>query len=116
MLDSGLQPEQLTFYGLEYKYLTLFISGEISYDEMFSKLNIAIHQFAKRQMTWFRKMEKNGIFIHWINGELSLNEKVAQLISLLPEHNLIVSFVFQHRDKPERTEFFLFNFTTSRFF
>lgn len=85
LLEEGMQPEQLMFYGLEYRYLTMYITGEISYGEMFEKLNIAIHQFAKRQMTWFRKMEKNGIFIHWINGELSLTEKVAQIISLLPK-------------------------------
>lgn len=85
LLEVGMQPEQLMFYGLEYRYLTMYITGEISYGEMFEKLNIAIHQFAKRQMTWFRKMEKNGIFIHWINGELSLTEKVAQIISLLPK-------------------------------
>jgi tRNA dimethylallyltransferase len=85
LIENGLKPEQLTFYGLEYRFITLYVTDEISYDEMFSKLNIAIHQFAKRQMTWFRKMEKNGIFIHWINGELSLSEKVAQIISLLPK-------------------------------
>jgi len=86
LLENGLKPEQLTFYGLEYRYITLYVTGEISYDEMFSKLNIAIHQFAKRQMTWFRKMEKNGIFIHWIDGELSLQEKVSQIIGLLPKN------------------------------
>ncbi|HEY9113549.1 MAG TPA: tRNA (adenosine(37)-N6)-dimethylallyltransferase MiaA [Bacteroidales bacterium] len=86
LVENGLKPEQLTFYGLEYRYLTLYVTGEISYDEMFEKLNIAIHQFAKRQMTWFRKMEKNGIFIHWINGELSLQEKVSQIIGLLPKN------------------------------
>jgi len=77
LLNGGLKPEQLTFYGLEYKYLTLYIIGEISYDEMFSKLNTAIHQFAKRQMTWFRRMEKKGVKIHWIDGEKSLEEKLA---------------------------------------
>ena len=85
LIENGLRSEQLTFYGLEYRYITLYVTGEFSYDEMFSKLNIAIHQFAKRQMTWFRKMEKNGIFIHWIDGELSLPEKVAKIISSLPK-------------------------------
>lgn len=85
LLEKGMQPEQLMFYGLEYRYITQYVTGEISYVDMFEKLNIAIHQFAKRQMTWFRKMEKNGIFIHWIDGELSLPEKVAQVISLLPK-------------------------------
>jgi len=84
LLDGGLKPEQLTFYGLEYKYLTLHVTGEISYDEMFSSLNTAIHQFAKRQMTWFRRMEKKGVKIHWINGEISTEEKLAVMIGLLP--------------------------------
>ena len=70
LLDSGLTPDQLIYYGLEYKYLTLYVTGKISYTEMFEKLEIAIHQFAKRQMTWFRGMEKQGTIIHWINGEL----------------------------------------------
>ncbi|RLD42072.1 MAG: tRNA (adenosine(37)-N6)-dimethylallyltransferase MiaA [Bacteroidetes bacterium] len=85
LLGSGLKPEQLTFYGLEYKYLTLYVIGEISYDEMFSKLNTAIHQFAKRQMTWFRRMEKKGVKIHWIDGENSLEEKLAVIGGMLPE-------------------------------
>ena len=83
LLDGGLRPEQLTFYGLEYKYLTLYVIGEISYDEMFSKLNTAIHQFAKRQMTWFRRMEKKGVKIHWIDGEKSLEEKLAVIVGVL---------------------------------
>lgn len=85
LIEKGLKPEQLIFYGLEYKYLTMYLEDEISYSEMFEKLNTAIHQFAKRQMTWFRKMEKNGIFINWINGELDLPEKLAQIIRLLPK-------------------------------
>jgi tRNA dimethylallyltransferase len=84
LLDGGLKPEQLTFYGLEYKYLTQHVMGEITYDEMFSKLKTAIHQFAKRQMTWFRRMEKKGVKIHWINGEISTEEKLAVMIGLLP--------------------------------
>ena len=69
LLKSGVPAEKLEFYGLEYKYLTWYISGKISYDEMFSSLNSAIHRFAKRQMTWFRKMEREGTVIHWLDGE-----------------------------------------------
>ena len=74
LLDKGLNPEQLKFYGLEYKYLTQYVTGEISYQEMSGLLNIAIHQFAKRQMTWFRKMEKEGHEIRWIDGRMSMEK------------------------------------------
>ncbi|MDD4141937.1 MAG: tRNA (adenosine(37)-N6)-dimethylallyltransferase MiaA [Bacteroidales bacterium] len=67
LIDSGVDTERLKRYGLEYKYITMYVMGEISYDEMFLKLNIAIHQFSKRQMTWFRRMEKHGYHIEWIN-------------------------------------------------
>lgn len=83
LLDSGLTPEQLIYYGLEYKYLTLHLTGELSYDEMFTKLEIAIHQFAKRQMTWFRGMEKRGTKIHWINGNLPMEVKVEKILRLI---------------------------------
>lgn len=83
LLDKGLTPEQLKFYGLEYRFLTQYATGELSYDEMFRLLNTAIHQFAKRQMTWFRKMEKQGILIHWIDGGLSTDEKVGEVLALL---------------------------------
>ena len=76
LLNTGLKADQLTFYGLEYRYLTEHITGKLSYEEMFTKLNTAIHQFAKRQMTWFRRMEKRGTKIHWIDGEMDLIEKV----------------------------------------
>ena len=76
ILATGVKPEDLIYYGLEYKYLTLYILGELSYDEMVSQLNVAIHQFAKRQMTWFRKMERNGFQIHWLNAEMTIKEKV----------------------------------------
>ncbi len=79
LLDKGLQPEQLTFYGLEYRYVTQYVTGEIRRDEMTRKLNTAIHQFAKRQMTWFRRMEKKGHKIHWIDGRLSSEEKIRQI-------------------------------------
>lgn len=67
LLEAGVDPGQLIRYGLEYKYVTLFLLKEIGYDDMFQKLNIAIHQFSKRQMTWFRKMERDGFLIHWID-------------------------------------------------
>ncbi|MEI6696431.1 MAG: tRNA (adenosine(37)-N6)-dimethylallyltransferase MiaA [Bacteroidota bacterium] len=82
LLKSGLTPEQLMFYGLEYRYLTMFINNEIRYNEMFRLLNIAIHQFAKRQMTWFRRMEKKGLKIHWIDGKKTEAEKVEEIIHL----------------------------------
>ena len=83
LLDSGLTAEQLIYYGLEYKYLTLHLIGELSFDEMFRQLEIAIHQFAKRQMTWFRGMEKRGTKISWIDGHLSMEEKVEEILCLL---------------------------------
>lgn len=82
LLNKGLQPEQLTFYGLEYKYVTQYVTGIINKEEMVQKLNTAIHQFAKRQMTWFRRMEKKGHQIIWIDGSLPLEEKVG----LIAEH------------------------------
>lgn len=69
--------EDLLYYGLEYKFLTLFLTGKLTYEEMFSQLEIAIHQFAKRQMTWFRGMERRGISIQWVDYQLSLDDKVA---------------------------------------
>jgi tRNA dimethylallyltransferase len=83
LLKQGIEPETLIYYGLEYKYITLFITGRLSYSEMFNKLETAIHQFAKRQMTWFRSMERKGIKIHWIDGELPMEEKVERVLGLL---------------------------------
>lgn len=83
LLDNGIPPEDLIYYGLEYKYITQYVIGEIDYDEMFSQLEIAIHQFAKRQMTWFRGMEKRGLHIRWIDGTLPDEEKVKQIKDLL---------------------------------
>ncbi|MDP4223350.1 MAG: tRNA (adenosine(37)-N6)-dimethylallyltransferase MiaA [Bacteroidota bacterium] len=83
LLDEGLNPESLIYYGLEYKFIILYLTGKMSYDEMVSSLEIAIHQFAKRQMTWFRGMERKGIKINWIDGELSLEIKVNQILKLL---------------------------------
>lgn len=72
LLNEGIAPEDLIYYGLEYKYLTLYAIGTLSYEEMFTKLEIAIHQFAKRQMTWFRGMERRGVEIHWMKPEEAL--------------------------------------------
>ncbi len=83
LLANGLAPEELLYYGLEYKYLTLYVIGSISYQEMFTRLETAIHQFAKRQMTWFRGMERRGIRIHWVDAMLPLEEKVAFIIQKL---------------------------------
>ncbi|MFV0289942.1 MAG: tRNA (adenosine(37)-N6)-dimethylallyltransferase MiaA [Mangrovibacterium sp.] len=83
LLEMGIKPEQLIYYGLEYKYLTMHVVGELSYKDMYSQLEIAIHQFAKRQMTWFRRMEKNGTKIHWLNGEMPMDEKIYSIKQLL---------------------------------
>ncbi|MDR1274563.1 MAG: tRNA (adenosine(37)-N6)-dimethylallyltransferase MiaA [Odoribacteraceae bacterium] len=79
LLARGVKPEDLIYYGLEYKYLTLYLTGLLCRDEMVEKLNVAIHQFAKRQMTWFRKMEREGFEIRWLAGEMALEEKVARV-------------------------------------
>jgi tRNA dimethylallyltransferase len=76
LLESGIEPESLIYYGLEYKFLTEYIIGHTTYDEMVERLEIAIHQFAKRQMTWFRGMERRGHTIRWIDATLPTNEKV----------------------------------------
>lgn len=73
LLDRGIPAEDLIYYGLEYKYVTEYVTGKLSYDEMFRQLEIAIHQFAKRQMTWFRGMERRGFQIHWVNPKPPLN-------------------------------------------
>lgn len=82
LLSRDLTPDDLLYYGLEYKYLTLHVIGQLSYDEMFHQLETAIHQFAKRQMTWFRGMERRGIHIHWIDATLPLEEKIRQVEQL----------------------------------
>lgn len=83
ILDKGVQPEDLIYYGLEYKYVTLYLLKELTYREMHDQLEIAIHQFAKRQMTWFRGMEKRGINIHWVDATLPMQEKTNQIKALL---------------------------------
>lgn len=77
LLEQGIAPEDLIYYGLEYKYLTLYVTGQLSYDEMFHGLETAIHQFAKRQMTWFRGMERRGFTIHWMDARWPMEEKIA---------------------------------------
>jgi tRNA dimethylallyltransferase len=83
LLEKGLSPGDLIYYGLEYKYITLHVTGMLTFNEMSSQLETAIHQFAKRQMTWFRGMERRGININWINGELPPEEKIELVIKLL---------------------------------
>lgn len=83
LLASGITPERLIRYGLEYRFTTLYVTGKITYQEMEEKLNIAIRQFAKRQMTWFRGMERRGIKIQWINGQRPAEETAIEIISRL---------------------------------
>ncbi len=83
LLDEGIAPENLIYYGLEYKFLTLHVTGQLTFDEMYHQLEIAIHQFAKRQMTWFRGMERRGFTIHWINAADSMESKLEQIQQLL---------------------------------
>ncbi len=87
LLDEGIPAEDLLYYGLEYRYLTLYATGKLSYEEMFSQLEIAIHQFAKRQMTWFRGMERRGFSIHWIDALLPMEEKTARCLELLAQED-----------------------------
>jgi tRNA dimethylallyltransferase len=83
LIEKGVNTDTLIYYGLEYKFITHFLTGKISYDEMVKDLEIAIHQFAKRQMTWFRGMERKGVKIHWLEGELAMEEKVEMVMELL---------------------------------
>lgn len=82
LLDRGIAPENLIYYGLEYKFVTEYVIGKTSYEEMFRQLEIAIHQFAKRQMTWFRGMERRGFTIHWIDALDPMDSKVAQIMDI----------------------------------
>ena len=82
LLDEGIPADDLIYYGLEYKFLTEYIIGHLTYDEMFRQLEIAIHQFAKRQMTWFRGMERRGFTIHWIDATLPTADKIAVILRL----------------------------------
>jgi len=83
LLKRGLSADDLTYYGLEYKYITLYLMGDLSYDEMCSKLETAIHRFAKRQMTWFRGMERRGFTIHWLDATLPMEDKIDRTLQLL---------------------------------
>ncbi|WP_028898157.1 tRNA (adenosine(37)-N6)-dimethylallyltransferase MiaA [Prevotella sp. HUN102] len=85
LLDSGIPADDLIYYGLEYKFLTQYVIGQISYDEMYRSLEIAIHQFAKRQMTWFRGMERRGFRIHWIDAMLPMDEKLRLAKEIIRE-------------------------------
>jgi tRNA dimethylallyltransferase len=85
-LLEKVAPEDLIYYGLEYKFLTLYCIGQLSYDEMVRQLEIAIHQFAKRQMTWFRGMERRGIQINWIDALLPMEEKVNRILELMEQN------------------------------
>ncbi|BDD00336.1 tRNA (adenosine(37)-N6)-dimethylallyltransferase MiaA [Persicobacter psychrovividus] len=81
LLDAGFTAEQLKFYGLEYRFVTQHIMGELNSNDLFQKLNAAIHAYAKRQMTYFRRMEKHGINIHWLKGETAVDEKIAEIMN-----------------------------------
>jgi tRNA dimethylallyltransferase len=83
ILDSGVAPEDLIYYGLEYKFVTQYLIGELTYNEMLAGLETAIHQFAKRQMTWFRGMERRGFTIHWLSPELPMEKKTKFCLDLL---------------------------------
>ncbi len=83
LLECGIQEDDLIYYGLEYKFVTQYLKGTLKYDEMFNLLNIAIHQFSKRQMTWFRKMEREGSKIHWLNGNSSIEHNVNLILTEL---------------------------------
>jgi tRNA dimethylallyltransferase len=83
ILDSGVSPDDLMYYGLEYKYLTLYVLNRLNYSDMFLQLETAIHQFAKRQMTWFRGMERRGLHIRWLDYNLPQDEKVKAIKELL---------------------------------
>ncbi len=85
LLESGIPADTLIYYGLEYRYITYYLLGQMSYDEMRGKLETAIHQFAKRQMTWFRGMERKGIKIHWLDGHISNQEKLKRVRDIILE-------------------------------
>ena len=82
LLNSGIKPDDLIYYGLEYKYITEYIIGELNYEEMKKQLEIAIHQFSKRQMTWFRGMERRGFKIHWIDASVPMEEKMMRFVQI----------------------------------
>ena len=83
LIDQGVKPDDLIYYGLEYKFVTQYVIGQLSYEEMVTQLEIAIHQFAKRQMTWFRGMERRGSTIHWVNAAWETARKIDTILELL---------------------------------
>ena len=89
LLAEGIPAEDLIYDGLEYKFVTEYVTGQTTYDEMFTRLEIAIHQFAKRQMTWFRGMERRGFTIHWINALQPMDDKVAQIMNLCRNNGIM---------------------------
>jgi len=83
LMNEGISKDKLIYYGLEYKYLAEYLDGQYGYNDMFQKLNSAIHRFAKRQMTWFRKMERAGMTINWIDGNLSMHDKLEYALKII---------------------------------
>ena len=112
LLAIGISPEQLIYYGLEYKWATLYLQNEISYEEFFNKLEVAIHQFSKRQMTYFRKMEKDGLSVEWLNDE-SGNRRAAQLYTAetkgFPQPVALISTPLFNVSQSQHTYFHSFN-------
>ena len=88
LLDKGISAEDLIYYGLEYKYVTLYVTGQLEYKYLLQELEVAIHQFAKRQMTWFRGMERRGIHIEWIPYEWSMDDKVNRIVELMEKESV----------------------------
>lgn len=81
LIDSGISPDKLIFYGLEYKFITQYLTGELEYETMVERLNVAIHQFAKRQMTYFRKMERDGLKINWLDSNIPFDKQLEEIIT-----------------------------------
>lgn len=89
LIDQGVKPDDLIYYGLEYKFVTQYVIGQLSYEEMVTQLEIAIHQFAKRQMTWFRGMERRGSTIHWVNADWETARKIDTILELLTKEQTL---------------------------
>ena len=91
LLESGISADDLIYYGLEYKFVTLYLTGQLEYSAMVSQLEIAIHQFAKRQMTWFRGMERRGFHIHWLDADLATEIKIERILEIYNSETLLSS-------------------------
>jgi tRNA dimethylallyltransferase len=89
LLESGISADDLIYYGLEYKFVTLYLTGQLEYSAMVSQLEIAIHQFAKRQMTWFRGMERRGFCIHWLDANLATEIKIERILEFYNSESLL---------------------------